>query len=332
MRCAPPPNVSMPPAQVARVVMLFIPLGHFIQRNLDQSVRIGAIVVDFEDLWANPVSTPFRQKRHPEHVVQIAENQSAISGQYQLLSLGRGSIHSHANADNAVRRVPEAHIASIWASLGRPPWHGDDVHLYKEKEKQRNVPSSELAPGPSYALEAAAYDVKANNHGKMEEALWVHLQADHYIHVSALVWEYSQKNYHTKCEGISSRWRNDHDECDSPFKQVGSNWCAKRLRRHPKGCERQHALSKQESVLQSWFKGMIFVTTHLPISRIIRDWPMSTASRFPKALSRTRTLSAVSAPPLPNTVVKKTAAAISSESANSCLGTVQKKSGSCRVV
>lgn len=66
------------------------------------------------------------------------------------------------------------------------------------------------------------------------------------------------------------------------------------------------------------------IKTHRPISRIILDCPIRTANRFPKALSNTRTFRAVSAPPVPKTVVKKTPAAISSDSANSFLGTVQK--------
>lgn len=53
----------------------------------------------------------------------------------------------------------------------------------------------------------------------------------------------------------------------------------------------------------------------------MRDDPISTANRFPKALSKTKTLSAVSAPRLRNTAVKKTDAAISPELENSSFGT-----------
>lgn len=66
-----------------------------------------------------------------------------------------------------------------------------------------------------------------------------------------------------------------------------------------------------------------FSKTYRPISRIILDCPIKTANRLPKALRSTRTFRAVSAPPVPKTVVKKTPAAISSDSANSFLGTVQ---------
>lgn len=63
------------------------------------------------------------------------------------------------------------------------------------------------------------------------------------------------------------------------------------------------------------------MATNRPISRINLEAPISVARRLPYALSSTRTFNAVTAPPVPKTLVKKTDAAISFDSANSSLGT-----------
>ena len=53
--------------------------------------------------------------------------------------------------------------------------------------------------------------------------------------------------------------------------------------------------------------------TDLPHSLSIRDCPMSTARRFPKALMQIRKFNALDAPPVPNTFSKKTPAATTFE-------------------
>lgn len=53
--------------------------------------------------------------------------------------------------------------------------------------------------------------------------------------------------------------------------------------------------------------------TDLPHSLSIRDCPISTARRFPKALMQIRKFNALEAPPVPNTFSKKTPAATTFE-------------------
>lgn len=124
----------------------------------------------------------------------------------------------------------------------------------------------------------------------------------------------------TEIESIAVWRSNDHDERHDPFQQVGTKRRAKGLCRHPEARIRKDTLPRQDLVAAS--KVLICSTAYRPISRIKRDCPISTANRLPKALNRTRTLSAVTARPGPKTAVKKTAAAICSEAANSSLGTV----------
>jgi hypothetical protein len=57
--------------------------------------------------------------------------------------------------------------------------------------------------------------------------------------------------------------------------------------------------------------------TNLPHSLSIRDWPISTASRFPKALRQIRKFNAEEALPVPKTFSKKSPAATTFDSMTS---------------
>lgn len=132
----------------------------------------------------------------------------------------------------------------------------------------------------------------------------------------------------TEDEGVACGRCYDHDEGHGPLQQVRAQRRPEGLGGYPEVGVGQDALPvgrSNVSLCLSW--GYVIIrarlVTYLPISRIIRDAPISTASRLPKALSKTSTFSAVSAPRLLNTVVKNTDAAISPELENSSFGTAQ---------
>lgn len=125
----------------------------------------------------------------------------------------------------------------------------------------------------------------------------------------------------TELECVAGGRSNYHDKCHGPLQEVRAERRPERFGRHPEVGVGKDTLSTPY-VSPSVVDGISSKTTYLPISRIIRDDPISTASKFPKALSKTKTLSAVSAPRLRNTVVKNTEAAISPEDENSSFGTI----------
>ena len=66
------PDTSL--LQLAGLVVLGIPHCHICDRHLDKTMRIGAVIIDFDRLNAHLVTSPFGDEDHPGHIVDSTED------------------------------------------------------------------------------------------------------------------------------------------------------------------------------------------------------------------------------------------------------------------
>lgn len=90
----------------------------------------------------------------------------------------------HCDADYAVSCIPETHVASVRAALGRVPWHDDDEDLDENEEYGCDIPGLELWRSSSNALIVTSDDIKADTHGQKEQAFGVRLETHDWLKVS----------------------------------------------------------------------------------------------------------------------------------------------------
>lgn len=66
------PNMSLP--EISSVIVFRIPSIYLCKRNLDQAVRISAVLVDLQNLCPNGIALPLGNQVDPDNVVEIACN------------------------------------------------------------------------------------------------------------------------------------------------------------------------------------------------------------------------------------------------------------------
>jgi len=105
----------------------------------------------------------------------------------------------------------------------------------------------------------------------------------------------------TKVERISGRRGNDNDSSENPLQEIWTEWSIERLRGCPEPGVGENTLpiDLNQPTLEKIPK-----FTDLPHSRMTREEPITTASKFPKLLIATRELRAVTERFEPNTAVK----------------------------
>lgn len=81
--------------------------------------------------------------------------------------------HSHCDAGDAVRSVPEADVARVRPALWRPPRHYDDEDLDEDEEDYDGVPRPELGAVAAHALMAIADHVEADCQREVKQCLRV---------------------------------------------------------------------------------------------------------------------------------------------------------------
>ena len=89
-------------------------------------------------------------------------------------------MHLHCYTDDAIRRVPEAHVSGVRAALGRPPRHGNDKHLDEKPKYDPHIPGFELGVRAADAFETVSDEVDTNGQSDVEEAIRVGFEADDY--------------------------------------------------------------------------------------------------------------------------------------------------------
>lgn len=66
------PNVPL--SEIASVIMFRVPSVHLCERNLDQAVRVSAVLVDFQNFRSNSIALPLGDQVDPDNVVEVACN------------------------------------------------------------------------------------------------------------------------------------------------------------------------------------------------------------------------------------------------------------------
>lgn len=90
----------------------------------------------------------------------------------------------HCDANYAVSCIPETHVAGVWATLGRIPWHGDDEDLDENEEYGCDIPGLELRRSSSNALVVTSDDVETDTHGQKEQTFRICLETHDWLKVS----------------------------------------------------------------------------------------------------------------------------------------------------
>lgn len=238
--------------------------------------------------------------------------------QMMVHAITRREENLHCDADYAVRCVPETHVTGVWAALRRVPWHDDDEDLNEDEEYGCDIPGLELWRSSSDALVVTSDDVEADAHGQKEQTFRVCFETHD--------WRTVKKMHNRSLRyGDSPNWNASPAGGATIMMNVMAHFSRYGPMGVPKGfVDTQKVVKGKTPWLissQQTKESYGNMATDRPISRINREAPMSVARRLPYALSSTRTFNAVTAPLVPKTLVKKTDAAISFDSANSSLGT-----------
>lgn len=111
-----------------------------------------------------------------------------------------------------------------------------------------NIPSFESWPLTVQTLMSISDDINTDCHGDEEDSIRVSFQTNNYtlnrleIFRTFRHWPKLPGNGLTKLECITCWRSNNKDNCDHIFEDIGSYWCAKRLRRHPELSKRKYTL------------------------------------------------------------------------------------------
>lgn len=139
-------NVHMPLSQVSSFIVVRVPLCDPISWYTNETMCCGAPVVHIhKNLRPYLVLAQSGQHIHPSNVIQTTYDQNA-------------------DAHNAVRRVPETNIASVWAPFGREPRHHEEVDVCQQVEDHSHIPGFELCTLAADSLVAVPEDVHSKSH------------------------------------------------------------------------------------------------------------------------------------------------------------------------